>query len=323
MNSNSILTVCIITYNHEDFIVNALESVLHQITDFNFQIVIADDFSTDNTRDILEKYKSIYNDKITLIFQKENVGAAKNWIDLLKYPKTKYTAYLEGDDYWLDNNKLQRQFDFLEKNNEFILCASNSRMLLNSEFIDQPSSVKYNTDTFIKFENLIGDFFYNPIPTSTIMFRTYLIDNVDFNFIIKFGFTDWPLLVEISRFGKIYMFKDYFSVYRVHSNGVWTAKNKIEKKISVLKFYFLIADRYPKFDNLCRFQISNLIDEIKEESNQYVEKFFKNKIDSILTETKQRDYLKKNFSFKDILVVLFKKLIDKLSFFNYKKYKSY
>ena len=105
-----LLAVCLITYNHKTFIQEALEGVLMQKVDFPFKIIIADDYSTDGTRDILLQYKERYPDLITLILQQKNVGAAQNWIDLITAPKSKYIACFEGDDYWTDENKLQKHF---------------------------------------------------------------------------------------------------------------------------------------------------------------------------------------------------------------------
>jgi glycosyltransferase involved in cell wall biosynthesis len=212
MNSNSILTVCIITYNHEDFIVKALESVLNQITEFDFQIVIADDFSTDNTRGILEKYKSIYSDKITLIFQKENVGAAKNWHDLISFPKTKYIAYLEGDDYWIDSNKLQKQVDFLEQNIDYSMCFHNAT---------ESSNGILKKETFckmIKVQNLnLEDFMFKHIvPSASILFR----NNIEFpEWTVKVSSGDKLLIFLNAINGKIHYMKDVMSHYNVTDNG--------------------------------------------------------------------------------------------------------
>ena len=87
-----------------------------QKVDFDYELIIADDYSTDGTREIILDYKENYPGLIKLILQKRNVGPGKNWLDLIEAPKSKYIAYFEGDDYWTDPYKLQKQVDFLEAN---------------------------------------------------------------------------------------------------------------------------------------------------------------------------------------------------------------
>ncbi len=114
----SVVTVCIITYNHQKYVCECIESVLGQKTDFVFKIVVADDCSTDGTVEHLLRYQNRYPEKFSLILQKTNIGPARNWFQLITTPKTEFIAYLEGDDYWLDPFKLQKQLDFLRRNKD-------------------------------------------------------------------------------------------------------------------------------------------------------------------------------------------------------------
>ena len=122
-----LLSVCLITYNHSKYIQQAIESILMQQVNFDWELVVADDFSLDGTREILLEYKNKYPEFITLILQSKNVGPAKNWLDLIGAPKSKYIAYIEGDDYWLDSQKLQKQVDFLEREPGFSMVHSTVR----------------------------------------------------------------------------------------------------------------------------------------------------------------------------------------------------
>lgn len=117
------VSVIVPTYNHEKYIAQALDSILAQKISFSMEILIGDDCSTDNTIQILKKYKTQYPDLIKLFLQSENVGATRNAYNLLTNAQGKYLATLEGDDYWIDNNKLQDQVDFLEKHKEYIGCT--------------------------------------------------------------------------------------------------------------------------------------------------------------------------------------------------------
>ena len=114
-----LLSVCLLTYNHVNYIRQAVESVLMQKVDFDFEFIIADDFSTDGTRDILLEYQIKYPDLIKLVLREKNYGAVNNWLKLLPVPRGKYMAYLEGDDYWFHEGKLQKQINFLENNQEY------------------------------------------------------------------------------------------------------------------------------------------------------------------------------------------------------------
>ena len=119
-----LLSVCLITYNHANYIEQAIEGVLMQSVNFSWELIIADDFSTDGTREILLKYKEKYPNFIKLLLQEKNVGPGKNFSDLLNEPQSKYIAYFEGDDYWIDPLKLQKQVDFIESHPDYVLIHS-------------------------------------------------------------------------------------------------------------------------------------------------------------------------------------------------------
>lgn len=131
-NIEPLVTVLFITYNHVRYVKQAIESILMQQTDFNYQIIVGDDASTDGTREILLKIAEENPDKIILSNPSHNLGAAGNFIQLFDACSgsgSKYIAYLEGDDYWTDSLKLQKQVDFLEKNKDFVLCFSKAKIL--------------------------------------------------------------------------------------------------------------------------------------------------------------------------------------------------
>ena len=113
------VTVTIITYMHEKYIRRCLDSVFAQKTNFAFQVVVAEDCSPDNTRSILLEYKERYGDQLVLILQEKNLGPGKNSRSLTPYIKGKYSASVEGDDYWTDPYKLQKQYEILEKNPQY------------------------------------------------------------------------------------------------------------------------------------------------------------------------------------------------------------
>ena len=117
------VSVVVLTYNHEKYIKQALDSILMQKVNFDYEILIGDDASVDNTIEILKEYKNKYPNVIKLFLNKSNLGATRNAYNLLINANGKYLASCEGDDYWTDANKLQIQVDYLEKNKDLIGCT--------------------------------------------------------------------------------------------------------------------------------------------------------------------------------------------------------
>lgn len=126
MNSNKMVSVLMITYNHEKFVEKAIESIISQKTNFEYELIIHDDASSDDTQKILKCYQEKYPEIIRLILQTENQYSQGKLITdeyLIPICKGKYIAFCEGDDYWIDDHKLQKQFDFLENRLEINACA--------------------------------------------------------------------------------------------------------------------------------------------------------------------------------------------------------
>lgn len=117
------VSVIVLTYNHEEYIQQALDSILMQDVDFKYEILIGDDASTDHTGQIVKKYACAYPNIIHAFQRKENLGATKNLYDLQEKATGRYLAYLEGDDYWSDKEKLKKQVSFLENNINYIGCT--------------------------------------------------------------------------------------------------------------------------------------------------------------------------------------------------------
>ena len=120
------VTVCVLTFNHEQYIRTALDSILKQKTDFRFEILVHDDCSTDRTQEIIIEYQKRYPDRIRTIFQSENqYSKGENFFDRAVYihARGKYIALNEGDDFWLSESKLQTQYDFMEAHPDYSLCC--------------------------------------------------------------------------------------------------------------------------------------------------------------------------------------------------------
>lgn len=226
--------VCIamLAYNHEKFLKKAIDSVLMQKTTFSYKIIIAEDCSTDSTREIILDYQSKYPDKFKVILQNKNVGAKKNNFDLLLNLEGKYIAALEGDDYWTDPLKLQTQLNFMESNDMFSICFTDYSIYnQNSNSYDYPGLIeKYkNKNTFSRYEIILNNF----IPTLTVIFRNSPEILLHLN---KELFPpDWFIHILNSKFGKIKFLPINSAVYRKHEGGVCSSSDPILNNSKYLK----------------------------------------------------------------------------------------
>lgn len=214
-----LLSVCLITYNHEKYIRQAIEGVLCQKVDFDWEFIIADDFSTDGTRAIIIEYKEKFPELIKLILQEKNVGPGRNWFDLMEAPKSKYIAYFEGDDYWIDEKKLQKQVDFLENNTNCVFCFHKAYRI-------SPNNLNYK-DVYPKSVNntivTTEEFFTIPtIPTASLVYRNQTILN-DF---IHHSQGDFVLYCTMLSKGFAGYLDEIMSVYRLHEKGVSSKYNE-------------------------------------------------------------------------------------------------
>lgn len=216
-----LVSVCLITYNHEEYIRKAIESVLMQETSFDWEFIIADDCSTDGTRAILEEYKAMHPDLIRLILQEKNIGPAQNWLQLITAPKSKYIAYFEGDDYWIDTQKLKKQVNFLEKNPTFSLCHSDVEVVdkQGNPILNHHLKVWNQKNNFLDYRFAI----FTPLAFScTAVFRNVLPVN-RLSMRIKAG--DWMQWVLLTLRGDAKFMNEKLSAYRSGSgisvSSVW------------------------------------------------------------------------------------------------------
>ncbi|RRN77194.1 glycosyltransferase [Pseudoxanthomonas sp. SGD-10] len=236
------MSVCCITYNHEHFIMQALEGFLMQKTDFKYEIIICDDFSTDNSRKILAEYAEKYPDIIRVVFQTENVGSIRNFVRTLSEAKGKYIALCDGDDYWTDPLKLQRQVEFMESHKDCSICCHYTRVINESgELVyENPSPVPLD---FTYEDVLLGRKEETRI-SSMLVKNNYLIKRISKQqWLYNTHSTDTFLKLYIiahSR-GKIYVMPEVMSIYRLHKNGVWSLIDaKVRKSKMISDFNILI-----------------------------------------------------------------------------------
>lgn len=163
------VSVFMLTYNHEKYIRQAIESILMQKVNFRYEIVIGEDASPDGTRHIVQEYARKYPDIVRAYCRKKNIGAIRNSISTFKKCTGKYIAFLEGDDFWNDENKLQTQIDFLEKNLAYSMCFTDVDMIKDYAVRDF-----YAKKDIENVEQLLGDRKrVLCIPTATLVCRNY------------------------------------------------------------------------------------------------------------------------------------------------------
>lgn len=197
---------------HENFIAEAIEGVIMQETNFPFELIISEDCGPDRTREICREYQKKYPDIIRLNFKDENVGPQPNFMNALALAKGKYIALCEGDDYWIDKTKLQRQVDFLKENTDFVMCGHAAKVTYdNKTFIDNIISKKILTIDDI----LTQDW---AIMTASIVFKKEAFVIPDWFVNVRNG--DIALQLLLSLKGQIAYLPESMSVYRQHPGGI-------------------------------------------------------------------------------------------------------
>lgn len=221
MSDNVIVTIRCLVYNHEPYIRQCLEGFVMQKTNFPFEAIVHDDASTDGSAAVIKEYAEKYPDIIKPIYETENQyskhdGSLRRIMD--SHTRGKYIAYCEGDDYWTDPLKLQKQVDFLEGHPEYGLCYTNYETLYDSkkQIVPAPSS---NRNSGYIFEELLQR---NFIVTATVLFRAnvyYLASKRIMEYAQSWLMGDYPLWLEIAKDWKIKYLRDCTTRYRVLSNS--------------------------------------------------------------------------------------------------------
>jgi len=290
---NPLVSICCITYNHEKFISQAIDGFLMQRTDFPIEILIHDDASTDGTTEIIKKYENEYPDLIHAVYQTENQYSIGNKIInfLFEMVRGRYIALCEGDDYWTDPLKLQKQVDFLENNRNFVLCLHN--VLWVWEDSTKPSEIreKKPKDVYSFVDHL------NPPERATLghtcsaVFRGEIIKKLP-QFFLKSLHGDVPLFIYIGNHGLTRYFKETMAVKRVHFSSMTSRRMNMELLLNKAWMYEAI-DRYFRY-------------KFHKEIEPNLEKYYK----KILAFTKKTKYL---IYYKYWIKLVFLKLINKIT----------
>lgn len=219
---NPLVSIICVTYNHENYISQALDSFLMQKTTFPFEIILGEDCSTDKTREICIAYWKKHPDKIKLILHSKNVGAAKNHFSAMEASRAKYLANCEGDDFWTDPYKLQKQIDYLEKHPNTIISFHNFSMVNTGGEIITEQGYPNNCKKILDIDDIIKGEYAKML---TIVFRREVLFNNDLK--VFDGLSDTCIeAILLCKGGNAVMLEDNMGAYRVHEGGISSMKSE-------------------------------------------------------------------------------------------------
>lgn len=227
-----LVSISCITYNHANFIRQCLDGFISQECDFKFEVLIHDDASNDGTQEIIKEYQEKHPNIIKPILREENLYSKGERGFNVRYnfnrASGKYIALCEGDDYWTDPLKLQKQVDFLEQNKDFSFCAHHVSLIdQNNEIIKQASD-KIGNQYFSSLESL-----HQYFPTLSLLFKTEYVKD-KFKPLNVFN-GDYYLTSFLSSFGKTTILNFVGANYRQHSGGVHSSLSYIDKQKNSIK----------------------------------------------------------------------------------------
>lgn len=224
MKESPTLSIIVLTFNHESYVIQALDSIFEQITEYSFEVIVGDDCSKDDTLNRVQEYYNKFPNSLRVITSEKNVGMKENAIRCIRSSKGKYIAICDGDDFWIDRFKIDRQIKFLENNLDYALIYSQAR-----RFIQKDNA----------FNSLIGSQYFgfnslskaNVIPTVTVMFRLNLyleyIELLESENKLHL-FTDYSFWLFLAKNQKLFFEEKITSVYRVLNESLTHSKSMLK-----------------------------------------------------------------------------------------------
>jgi glycosyltransferase involved in cell wall biosynthesis len=222
------LSVAMITYNHGRFIGQAIESILGQNVNFEYEIVIGEDCSTDDTRAVVKEFHRRYPDRIRLLLRERNVGSMRNFVETIETCRGEYVAFLEGDDFWTAADKLQKQVDFLDTHPDRAICCGRARALYEAgtqhfegswDIVPNHLAGTYTVEDILK-----GNFV---MTCTTVLRREFVPVFPQWFYEMKLG--DWPLCAMVARRGKIELMDEVVAAYRIHPGSTWSSLPNLKR----------------------------------------------------------------------------------------------
>lgn len=307
------LTIVTTTYNQEKYIGQAIDGMLMQKTNFPFKIVISNDCSTDKTGEILEEYRKKNPDIIHIIENKNNLGAMGNFINTLAQIKdTEYVALCDGDDFWTDENKLQKQVDFLDNNKDYSICFHKAKLFYQNGEKKEEIIPACHIEETTTIDDLVVQ---NYIVANSVVYRWGLNDK-DLKEIFPDNIVPGDYYIHLlhAQNGKIKMFDEAMSAYRRHEEGMWWSNDSENKENFTLKYgrkflnFYNAADKFIKLpENAFYAQRKDIIYNIivtyvkNDKINEIAEQFVSQKDKELYSEC-MKDIVNRNLWYIDYLV---------------------
>lgn len=222
MDDKPLVSIDCITYNQEKYIARTIDSFLMQKTNFNYEILIHDDASTDNTPEIIKRYEKKYPRKIRVIYQKENQYSQGKDIWSINSARAagKYITLCEGDDFWIDPLKLQKQVEYMENNPKTSVIV-HSAIVVDAQTSKKTDHIRPSKESryFSTEEVIAGD--GGLVATNSMLFRRKYFKNLP-KFYKNCPVGDYPLMIHLALEGKVYYLDEYMSAYQINTGISWT-----------------------------------------------------------------------------------------------------
>jgi glycosyltransferase involved in cell wall biosynthesis len=236
------VSVFVLTHDHVEWIGAALDSALEQEAPFPFEILVADDFSTDGTRDVACEYAERHPDLIRTFLPDRNLGVAGIWLAAARRCRGEYVAILEGDDYWTSPGKIARQAALLDAQPEWVSCFHRATLFeQDGAFPPRQATPDLDREVF-ELDDLLRACF---IPFLTTMFRRDALAEIP-EWVFSYAWFDWLFHVYCARQGRIGFLDADLAAYRVHSGGNWSARARDFQLEQDLKVYERLLRELPE-----------------------------------------------------------------------------
>jgi glycosyltransferase involved in cell wall biosynthesis len=240
-DQSPVASVILRTYDHEPFIAQAIESVLVQKTRFPFELIVAEDCSTDGTRAVVEGYARSRPELVRAILPERNLGHGEIFKRALAEVRGRYIAYLDGDDYWTSPSKLARQVDFLESHPDCRSCFHDVSLVYDRAGLPSGNVSPRLGEGRFGLEQIVMECF---VPAPAMVFRTEVAKELP-DWVFESAWIDWLIHIRAALEGSIGYLPRAMAAYRVHSGGMFSALDRVSQLQEDLRFYDRLARELP------------------------------------------------------------------------------
>lgn len=265
------VSICCLVYNHEKYLRRCLDGFVEQRTNFKIEVLIHDDASTDHSREIIEEYAEKYPEIFRPLYQKENQTSKGRKVSLeFQYPRIrgKYVAWCEGDDYWTDEMKLQKQYDMLEKNADKVFCTHIVRSISESgELLNDTHPTNLNIPMHLESEvwikMLLGDSPYQFHTSSYFARADVLLQHINNypEFMVRAKVGDVPIMMLYATYGGCIYLDQEMSCYRKQSVGSWSQRMRSNSSMREQTILASI-DSFKAYDEFTNKEYTHLINNV-------------------------------------------------------------